>query len=283
MTQSKIEVGALNIVTTPHPRGIYRDLLRTVADKEVELWGSDRAKITQFQELEDRPDFLYGRILVWAEIDTEGQWLNKEKNVEATLEEKQIIAEALPENYEPNFRSFYFIFIESRHRLVFETRNDLGQHLAPSRSQRIFERLFDRFLPSDAPDVDVTPIPEDETLEKILRIPRLRRLEILLKRPNPDDVADDAERVLAALERQGARSQTIELIKAPKKKSLAPDDDTKKLAKIAAAGNGSVTGEGKDDAGQRIFESTEMHPKLRSFSIQGSSSFAAFLSALRFF
>jgi Domain of unknown function (DUF4747) len=159
MATTKIEVGALNIVASPHPAGIYRRILTTIANKEVPLWGMDRAKITEFQEIEDKPNLLYGRVLVWGEIDKEGKWLNKNKNVEATPEEKRRIAEAIPEDYEPNFRSFYFIFIEDRHRLIFETRNDLGQHFAPSRAERMFQRLFNRYLSKTDISVDVWPAP----------------------------------------------------------------------------------------------------------------------------
>jgi hypothetical protein len=282
MASSRIEVGALNIVASPHPQGIYRRILSEVANKEVHLWGSDMAKITQFQELEDRPNLLYGRILVWAEIDIDGKWLNKKKNVEATLAEKKKIADAIPPDFEPNFRSFNYVLIEEKHRLVVEYRNELGQSFGPSRAERLFERLFKEYLPNDAPDVDVTVIPEEESLDKIFAIPRLRRLEILLKRPNPDDVAEAANRVLSRLTGQGARSQKIELVKAAKKKTLTPDGETKALAELAAL-NGNVTGEGKDDEGKPVYESTDKHPKVRSINVEGPTSIGAFFSSIRLF
>jgi hypothetical protein len=114
MAVQKIEVAALNIVASPHPKGVYREILSAIANKEVTLWGSDRGKITEFQEMEDKPNLLYGRVLVWGEIDKDGKWLNENKNIEATPEEKQKIAKAIPEDYEPNFRSFYFVFIEDK-------------------------------------------------------------------------------------------------------------------------------------------------------------------------
>ncbi len=283
MADLRIEVGALNIVASPHPDGVYRQVLRQVANKEVPLWGSDRAKITEFQEMEDRPDLLYGRILVWSEIDPDGKWLNKVKNVEATVEEKKEIAEAIPQDYEPNFRSFYFLFVEGKHRLVFEVRNELGQHFAPSRAERLFERLFERYLPDDAPSMSVTAIPEDDTLEKIFAIPKLRYLEIFLKPPNPDDLDEAAERVLRRLNRESAGSRKVTLVKAPKKKTLTPDHETKTVAAVAAKGNGSVTGEGKDENNKAVFESTEKHPKTRQLEVVGKTSFATFLSSLRFF
>ncbi|THD68436.1 MAG: DUF4747 family protein [Bradyrhizobium sp.] len=283
MAVQKIEVAALNIVASPHPKGVYREILSAIANKEVTLWGSDRGKITEFQEMEDKPNLLYGRVLVWGEIDKDGKWLNKNKNIEATPEEKQKIAKAIPEDYEPNFRSFYFVFIEDKHRLIFESKNELDQHFAPSRAERMFQRLFDRHLPDSASAVDVTAIPEDETLEAIFAIPKLRRLEIFVKRPNADDSADAEQRILNRMERQSAGGLKTELTKAPKKKSLTPDNGTKSMAAVAAAGNGHVTGEGKDAKGKKVFESTKEHPKIRPVEVEGASSFAAFLSALRFF
>src|SRR5262245_30431144 len=115
-----LEVGALNISASPHPEGIYRRLFSQVADKEVPVWGSDKAKITQPGPFEDQPNWLYGQILVWAEIDLDGKWINKSKNKEATPEEKRKVSEAIPRNLEPNFRAFNFIFIEDKHHLVLE-------------------------------------------------------------------------------------------------------------------------------------------------------------------
>jgi hypothetical protein len=229
-----IEVGALNITASPHPPGIYQQILSAVADKEVPVWGSDRAKITQPGPFEDHEDWLYGQILVWAEIDINGKWLNKAKNKEATPEEKKEVIEALPEDLEPNFRSFNFIFLEKKHRLVLEYRNELGQHFGPKRAEKFFQRLFDTKLPRGSPAVEVTVIPEDDTLDKIYAIPRLRKLEIFLKRPNPDDNAEAAARILGRLERQGARSQKLELNKAATIKTLKPDAETKRLAALAA-------------------------------------------------
>jgi hypothetical protein len=276
----RIEVGALNIVASPHPKGIYVKILKQVANKEVVLWGSDQAKITPIDEIEDRPGLWLGRVLLWAEIDTEGDWINKEKNVRATPEEKRQIAEAIPEEFEPNFRSFWFVLIEDKHRIVIEYMNELGQHLAPSRAERLFLRLFRKHLPPDAPEVDVTVVPEAEALEKIFAIPRLRTLEIYIKRPNAgDDAGEEAARVLKKLERQGARAQTQILEKAAKKKTLEPDNETRALAEVGVE-NGYVSGRGKDGTGKPVFESTQKHPKVISMDISGPTSFATFLSTL---
>jgi len=283
MAVPRIEVGAINIAASPHPEGVYRKAFEAVADKEIWVWGSDKAKITAPGPFEDKPNWLYGQILVWAEIDIDGKWLNKTKNKEATPEEKKKVAAALPRDLEPNFRSFNYIFVVDKHRLVLEYRNELGQHFGAKRAELFFTRLFKaRNLPPDFPVIEVTTVPSDESLDKIFKIARLRTLEIYIKRPNADDLTDEAGRILGRLEGQGARSQKIELTKAAKVKSLKPDDDTKKLAQVASV-NGHVSGEGKDATGKKVFESTEKHPKSVSLEVHGTSSFATFLSSIRLF
>jgi hypothetical protein len=280
MADTTIEVAALNIVASPHPPKIYLQLLQRVAGKEIALWGSDRAKITEPRAIEGRDNYFFGEILIWAHIDTESPWLNTDTDKEATDEEMETVVEALPENLEPNFRPFTYILNQSEHIVLFEARNEARQRLSPHRAKRMFDRLFED-SPPDFPEVDVTVIPEEETLEKIFAIKRLRKLEIFIKRPNPDDLGEDYRRIMDGLEEEGARSQKIEKVKAAKKPTLTPNADTKRLAEIAST-NGYVSGEGKDESGTSVFESTEEHPKIRKLDVN-TSTFATLLAAFRLF
>lgn len=280
MADTTIAVGALNIVASPHPPGIYLKLLQHVAGTEVPLWGSDLAKITEPREIDGRSDDFFGEVLIWTHIDTESPWINKDTDAEATDEEMLPVVEALPNNLEPNFRPFTYVLNQAEHIVLVEIQNEAGQRLSPKRAKRIFDRLFEN-LPPDLPEVDVTVIPEEESLERIFAIKRLRKLEIFIQRPNPDDLGDEYKRIMSALEQEGARSQKIEKIKAAKKLTLTPSDETKTLAIIAST-NGYVSGEGKDESGTSVFESTEEHPKIRKLHVN-TSTFATILSGLRFF
>jgi Domain of unknown function (DUF4747) len=271
-------VAALNITASPHPPGVYLQLLQFVAGKEVPLWGSDRAKITEPRQIDGRDDIFYGEILIWAHIDTESPWINKDTDAEASPEDMEAVVAALPGNLEPNFRTFTYVLNQAAHVLVFECRNEEGQRLAPKRAGRLFRMLFED-LPAELPEVDVTVIPEEESLEKIFSMKRLRKLEIFVRRPNPDDLVEDYKRIMDTLVAEGARSQKIEKIKAAKQPTLRPNDDTKRLAVIAST-NGYVSGEGKDEAGATVFESTEGHPKVRKLDVT-TSSFAAVVAAVR--
>jgi Domain of unknown function (DUF4747) len=280
MADTTIEVAALNIVASPHPPGTYLRLFQHIAGKEVPLWGSDRAKITEPGRIDGRPDDFYGEVLIWTHIDTDSPWINKETDTEATDEEMQPVVDALPSNLEPNFRPFTYILNQAEHIVLVEIRNEAGQRLSPKRAKRLFDQLFEG-LPADQPEVDVTIIPEEESLEKILSIKRLRKLDIFIKRPNPDDLGDDYKRIMDGLEAEGARSQKIEKIKAAKKPTLTPNDETRRLAVITST-NGYVSGEGKDESGTSVFESTEKHPKIRKLDVN-TSTFATIVAALRFF
>jgi hypothetical protein len=274
----KIQVGALNVAASPHPAGVYRRLLDLAADVEIHLHGSDWGKITAVTPLEDRPELLFGRVLLWAHIDKDGKWLNKKKNVEATAVEKQGVV--LPPDIEPNFRSFYFVFHEPKHRLVVEFKNELGQTFGPSRAEKFFARLFNHpTLKEVEVEVAVTVIPTEDALDRIFHIPRLRWLRIHNTRPNAEDLSEEAEALHNRLRAMGAKSQDLELAKAAKVVTLKPDDEIKALADAATI-DGFVEGRGKTEAGANVFESTKLHPKVVEFEVQGGSSFTAFLSSL---
>jgi hypothetical protein len=204
----RITIGALNVSADPHPVGIYRQLFEQATNHSVHLSGSDWAKITEPQDRESTPPSFYGRILVWTEIDKDGKWLNQENNKEATSREKAAIQ--IPSTLDPNFRSFNFVFLEDRHWLILELRNELGAHFGPARAEKFFLSLFSETASGpDAPDVSVTVIPSHEALAKIYDIARLRRLEIFVLRPNPDDLANDQARLLDRLMKQGANTASI--------------------------------------------------------------------------
>ena len=276
-----LKIGALNIVADPHPTGIYRSLFQEVAEQAVQVWGNDWAKITAPDDRGTDPPSFYGRVLVWTEIDRDGKWLDQTTDKEATPAEKKKIQ--IPDNLDPNFRSFNFVFLEKRHLLVLEYRNKLGEHFGAKRAERFFAKLLNgKAIDDQIIDVTVTTIPSSEALERIYAIARLRTLEIFVQRPNPDDLTDDANRILDRLVAQGAKNQTLRLEKKARIKTLKPDDDTMKLAEIGAA-NGHVTASGKTEDGKPVFESTKDHPKIVDVEVEGTSSIGAFYGALRNF
>lgn len=277
----KIVLGALNIVASPHPEGIYLRALNIAAGVEVEVWGSDYAKITPPEPIRGQVGRFSGRILVWTEINREGRWLDKSKDAEAAPSEKRKIV--LPEHLEPNYRTFNYAFLLEKHRLVVEYRNDLGENFGPPRVKRLFERLLSKesLGPDFGAEIVVTVVPEEDAVDRILAIPRLNKLEIHIERPNAEMLDDRA--ILDELEEQGARSQHITLTKASDAPSLVPNGETQQLIAVAAE-NGYATGTGRDADGEQIFVSTREHPKRVNVDVpEDSHPIIRFLGSLGLF
>jgi hypothetical protein len=111
-------------------------------------------------------------------------------------------------------------------------------------------------------EVDVTVIPEANAVDRIFRIPELSRLEIIVLRPNPDDLGEYEKEVFEKIDKQNARRYETALVKKRGRGSLKPDEDTRALADIAAS-NGYVKGHGRDAEGLLTDESTRDHPERR--------------------
>jgi Domain of unknown function (DUF4747) len=272
---NRIQVGALNVAASPHEDGVYFRLMESVADIEVSIGGSDHAKLTKMESTQNYSNVYMGRICVWASIEKDGPWFNKITNDEASSEDKKAVE--IPDYIAPNYRYFYYAIDVKRHIVLFETKNEFNQSLSQRKVRRLFDTLFDT-LPNDAPDVAVTVIPEEGTVERILALPRLRHLKIVVTRPNPDDLTDQYAQIMKRLNDQNAKSITEELRKAARVDSLKPDNNTRALAMVAET-NGFVEG---DALG--IHESTKAHPKRRWIEVgKDGSSIAKFLSGLLLF
>jgi hypothetical protein len=253
---SQLEAYVLNIVSTPHPDGIYPRLLRRASRFAVRARGSDYAKLTRPQR---RDDGLYtGRILVWTDIDLDAPWIDLENEDELAEELKRQIR--IPANARPNYRTFVYVFDELRHLFFYEARNELDQRLGPLTARRILARLMSHEMLEDQSfDVEVTIIPDEETIGKILRLPGLRKLRIKLNRPNPDDFEAKKRRILRDLAQNSARSMETELVRIPQSDGLTPTEEIKDLAEVAAE-NGFVEGEAEVD-GNKVKLSTREHPR----------------------
>ncbi|WP_425907621.1 DUF4747 family protein [Nitrobacter sp. TKz-YC02] len=253
---ASLEIYAINIVANPHPRGIYEHILREASRRGARARGSDYAKLTK--PADEGNGIFTGRILVWTEIDMEGKWLDvlSEKDLPPDIRRKINI----PENAKPNYRTFWYCFDEHKHTFYYEARNEFSQHLGPTTARRILANLTSRDGPRGlAVDVDITIVPDEKTVGRILRSARLQRLHIRLTRPNPDDFEESKRRILRELQANHASRQDTHLIKAPGETRLTPTQPIQVLAEVAAE-NGFVEGVIEED-GHRVRVSTRETPR----------------------
>jgi Domain of unknown function (DUF4747) len=250
-----IEYCALNISASPHPEGVYLNIFERATKNKVNFWGDHFAAISEIEKVSE--GFYRGRLVVWTEIDTTESAVKIDELERVDFADLGI---SLPNNVGFNGKVFVFIFRESDHILFLETRNDLAKTLSPSRAQRIFGELFSIEIQGvGSPYVEVTVIPSEDTLARILGISNLKRLHIHIVRPNADDI--DPQAVLDGLVEQGARSQDITYIAAPQSGGLKPNGRTTTQAEVAQF-NGFVEGTGYEDDGTHVALSTRQYPRI---------------------
>ena len=180
---------------------------------------------------------LQGALGRFTDIPEDADWLDTESLEQAGEDEKAEIY--IPDNLKPNYEAFYCGLFVREHIFAFESFSD-SESLSPRhvlkwlREATKSPRTIERF---GAVEVDL--IPDYGVLERILDSETLRRIEITIRKPNPDDyTAQQFEAAEARLNSLNAREEKIEY-KSEEDGYLTLDDQTEALAKVGAE-NGIV-------------------------------------------
>ncbi len=202
------------------------------------------------------PGPITGDIFRYTDIDKNSQWFNTTTNDFAS--EDEVGRVRIPENLKPNSSRFSYIFYPQQHLLFYEGYYD-GSSIGPRSAERFFDRLLnDPHIAEEYGRVDVTHIPEVDALSKALKLRHKERIELTVKRPNPDDHADAERQVLERM-----RAQNVELYeqkyKAVHGQSIEMDNDLSTMAYVSAK-NGSFYVKGKDESFRPVEFSTVNHP-----------------------
>jgi hypothetical protein len=205
---------------------------------------------------------LFGRLYRFVHVDKNAPWFNVARHDEATSEEISKIS--LPDELRPNTEMFDFVFYPSGHSLYINTRsgnkvNGKRHNLGVGQVVKLLETLAS--LPAIEQRfgvVEITALPDKEQLERILSIHTLNKLVIEVSKPNPDELGKAQAKVFDRLSGMKARKLKQELV-AERHESIAVDEDTRTLARVAAS-NGKVVGYGYTAAHKRVEESTLAKP-----------------------
>lgn len=205
---------------------------------------------------ESKTKELTGEIYRFVKLDPNEPWFNVETSDVAT--DDDVGAIKIPEHLLPHLQRIEFVFKPEVHELWFVSQ-DRKDRMGPKFAAAFFQQLFDRLVISGRyPDIEVTPLPDKDSLEEMMSSSTLEKITIELKRPNADDAGGDEAKWLKRLERQKARKITTEIV-AAKGEFITPDEETQALAKVAAR-NGNVSITGRDPAGLKVEESTREKP-----------------------
>lgn len=270
--ESVIEIGFLNIVATPHPEGVYERLLKKAADQPVKFYGDQTAAITKPRQPRNEPNLIEGKLVVWTDIDESQPGIDKRSLSEVRLSDMDF---SVPRDLGFNGRVFSYALNISGHVLALETRNEFGQTISPIRAKRIFDRLLSPIVQGlDSEHVEVTVIPEDDALARVLGLNRLDRVEILVKRPNEDDITTETNAVMAELMDQKAKSEERVLVRESGSDGLELSDENMVRARVAA-NNGHVSSGGRDSDDEPDKRSTKEYPKVVRWVVDVGQSFTA--------
>jgi hypothetical protein len=199
-----------------------------------------------------------GRLAIWTEIDQTEPVIFKDSLEQSLIEDTEIL---VPEGVGFNSKIFYFAFRESDHTLFVELENESGNTVSTSRVQKAFSKIFESIVLKGVDDISVHQKSQRNAVDRVLAIPKLRRVEIVVNIPNPDDMHDAVQEIWNEINDMNAKKLATEIIKAPGRDTLILSNRYKVMAEIAKD-NGHVSGEGYSADGEKLERSTKEYPEI---------------------
>lgn len=257
----KIEAAVLNIALHPHSPEIYANWLHAVYRKKLirRIHGDRFAIISTLFKSDSEEGVLSGTIATFTKIDVDGEWFDSSELGTATNDVLSDIN--IPENLYPNYSTFYFCFDTISHKLYFQTYSH-GRTLTP--------KPLHRFFTDAAQDIDISQafgeaavsiVQDQATLDRMLRLSVIKRVEIQISRPNTDIFDDDMQQKLEAHMGETGSKQITVAYDAVTGSSITATSEIKKIAGTALI-NGKVIVHGKDGNGTTTLSSDDFPQKL---------------------
>ncbi|PTU70148.1 DUF4747 family protein [Chromobacterium haemolyticum] len=257
---------AVNIRVHPHPKGRYEELLRDVMNmrRSVSVYGMHHVLMTMIRKDEMvGKDVLYGMLAKYTRIKVDGRWFN-----EATMKvagEDELMEINIPDNLQPNLNEFRFMLLPDSHVIFVEFEAD-GERMAPAHVGKYFENVFSAdAIRKKFGVVDVTVIPVVSAVSEMLSLPLVKKIELKIRRPNPDDFddinpEDFEEEMLEIMDDQNIAEIREHYIARPGV-SVVLNNKTKMKADLAAR-NGEVLVFGRNAEGERVTLSSQKMPMI---------------------
>lgn len=237
----KLTYGAVNITMHPHSPQKYVELFRLARKNasNVNLRGDSFATLSYFYPYKSGQEIsepFEGEILKYTDIDVNGDWFDIVKKDIASDEEKERIS--IPENLKPNVARFSFVFLPASHLLVYEMQ-DKSRHLSPRQIEYFLNGIFSHEkIITKFGRINVTILTEPESVERMLSLKGITCINMITRRPNPDDLAS-AESIMQKRFKRIGIIEEDKTYKSERGQEINPDDELKQDALIASR-NGEV-------------------------------------------
>ncbi|HCC2629967.1 TPA: DUF4747 family protein [Klebsiella quasipneumoniae] len=238
----KLTYGAVNITMHPHSPEKYVELFRMARknSENINLRGDSYATLSFFYpykkgQSENEP--FEGEVLKFTDIDVEGDWFNIVKKDVASDEEKGKIV--IPENLKPNVARFSFVFLPASHLLVYEMQ-DKSRNLTPRQMSSFITGIFsNEKIIKKFGKINVTILTEPESVQRMLALKGITCINMVTRRPNPDDLAS-AESIMQKRFKRIGVIEEDKTYKSERGQEIKPDVELKQDALIASR-NGEVS------------------------------------------
>ncbi len=238
----KLAYGAVNITMHPHSPEKYVDLFRMARKNagNINLRSDSFATLSYFypyKKGQAHSEPFEGEVLKYTDIDINGDWFDIVKKDIATDEEKERIS--IPENLKPNVARFSFVFLPASHLLVYEMQ-DKNRHLSSRQMESFLNGIFsDERIIGKFGKVNVTILTEPESVERMLSFKGITCINMITRRPNPDDLAS-AESIMQKRFKRIGVIEEDKTYKSERGQDIKPDAELKQDALIASR-NGEVS------------------------------------------
>ncbi|SHE38341.1 protein of unknown function [Loktanella atrilutea] len=257
----------LNVVAQPHPDGIYRELFSTASSNAAANYRADHfARVSPVTGSKD--GIFRGRLALWTELDPNEPTIHKDSFDQKLLSDSDI---SLPRDIGFNSKIFYFSFNEKSHRLYIELRNDEGGTISPGVARLALDAILKSAEIFQGVSVNVYIATTSAAVEKVLRTPIIRRIDIRLDLPNDDDLSDSEKKVLEKIKKRKIKRYEQSMTKLASAETLVllpRDEDLAHLSKD----NGYTKVWGKDVKGNKVEISTRDFPDIRTMELDDEGS-----------
>ena len=238
----KLTYGAVNITMHPHSPEKYVELFRMARknSENINLRGDSYATLSFFypyKKGQSANEPFEGEVLKFTDIDVEGDWFNIVKKDVASDEEKGKIV--IPENLKPNVARFSFVFLPASHLLVYEMQ-DKSRNLTPRQMSLFITGIFsNEKIIKKFGKINVTILTEPESVQRMLALKGITCINMVTRRPNPDDLAS-AESIMQKRFKRIGVIEEDKTYKSERGQEIKPDVELKQDALIASR-NGEVS------------------------------------------
>ena len=252
----KLSLGALNIKIHPSSHKAYISLINALyrIREPVQIRGSAWGLIGALSEIDEFP--IMGAFYRYLNIDPKEPWYNLIEGRPLATEHGEAIP-VVADHLKPNFKQVPFLFYPEKHRLLFDLAD-----ISHNGAHRIIEALASQeIIRNEFGEVQIIIESSHVSLDRILSISSMTRLEIFLTRPNPDDLDGIAEQVQNRMFDMGL-FQFNQVLTSNRNMGIKPDDQAKGSMWLALS-NGHINAIGYEGE-RRVSESTARHPDTRS-------------------